>query len=404
MSRARPATHGARLRRRVDELLDPAIDTLWDRVVHRSIVALILVNVACVVLESVPAVEARWDAAFWAIEAVSTGIFTLEYLLRLWSCVEQAPGAGRSAGATRLRWALSPAALVDLAAIAPFYLALLAGVDLRALALVRLLRFFKLARYSPGLTSLVEAIHAERKALAATLLILGALVLITASLMHLAEGHAQPEAFGTIPHAMWWAVVTLTTVGYGDVVPVTALGRVLAGVTAVMGLALLALPVGIIATAFAEVIHKRAFVVTWRMVARVPIFADLDAASLAEVMQHLSSRTARRNEVIIHRGERAAALYLIVRGDVEVERRDAPAVRLGQGEVFGEIALLQGGSRRSTVRARRDTELLVLLAHDLERLMDRIPELRRRIGDIGHARAPDRIDPHGQPKPDPRAG
>jgi voltage-gated potassium channel len=336
---------------------------------------------------------------FWAIEAASTALFTLEYALRLWCCVEHMPQAERSSVRARLSWASSPAALIDLAAIVPFYLALLAGLDLRALALARLLRFFKLARYSPGLTSLVEAVRAERKALVGTLLILGALVLMTASLMHLVEREAQPEAFGTIPHAMWWAVVTLTTVGYGDVVPVTATGRFLAGLTAIMGLALLALPVGIIATSFAEVIHKRQFVVTWSMVARVPIFADLDAASLAEVMQHLSSRTARRNEVIIHRGERAAALYLIVRGDVEVERRDAPAVRLGQGEVFGEIAILQGGSRRSTVRARRDTELLVLLSHDLERLMDRMPELRRRIGEIGHARAPDRIDPQGQPKP-----
>jgi voltage-gated potassium channel len=278
--------------------------------------------------------------------------------------------------------------------------------DLRALALFRLVRFFKLARYSSGLTSLLEAIYAERHALIATLLILSGLALTMATFMHLAERDAQPERFGTIPDAMWWAIVTLTTVGYGDVVPVTPLGKVVAALTAIMGVAMLALPVGIVATSFAEVIHRRAFVVTWSMVARVPLFSDLTASEIAEIIQLLHSRSLQKNEVVARRGEKAEAMYFIVSGLVEVELMEADNVRLGPGEFFGEIAILTGDVRNATVRACRDTQLLVLQAHDLERLMDRVPAIGQRIRDVGHARAPDRVEANPsrdgrRPRPDP---
>ena len=386
------------LRRRVYELLDPSIQTFWDRVVHNALIGLVLVNVGAVVLESVPRIEARYAKAFEAIEVVSLVVFTVEYLLRLWTAVEDIPLSDRSPLAARLAWARSPAALVDLVAILPFYLLLFDQADLRVFALLRLLRFFKLARYSSGLTSLIEAIYAERHALVASLLILGGLVLTMATLMHLAEGSVQPDRYGTIPDAMWWAVITLTTVGYGDVVPITPLGKVIAGLTAIMGFALLALPIGIIATSFSEVIHRREFVVTWTMVARIPIFANLGAGEIAEIMQLLDSRTVRRGEVVARRGEKADVIYLIVSGMVEVELTAGETIRLRDGDFFGEIAILTGDVRNATVRACTETQLLVLEAHDLERLMNRVPEIGRRIREVAHARAPDRVEPNDAPR------
>ena len=235
------------------------------------------------------------------------------------------PYEGQSSSAVRWAWARTPSAVVDLVAILPFYALLITSADLRVLALFRLVRFFKLARYSSGLASLAEAMWAERRALLATLLILGGLVLTTASLMHLAERNAQPDRFGTIPDAMWWAVVTLTTVGYGDVVPITPLGKVLASMTAIMGIAMLALPVGIIATAFSEVIHRREFVVTWSMVAGCRS-SDLGAAAVAEIMDLLQSRSVPKGDVVVRRGERADAMYFIVSGEVEVELKEAPPI------------------------------------------------------------------------------
>ena len=389
--KAQADTTAPSLRRRVYDLLDPAIQTFWDRVIHNALIALILVNVTAVVLESVPSLEQRYRTLFLVIELVSVAIFTVEYALRFWTAPEHIPVAGHSLWKARLAWARTPAAIVDLLAVLPLYLVIFDAADLRFLALFRLIRFFKLTRYSPGLASLAEAIYAERQALLATLLILAGLVLTMATFMHLAEREAQPDRLGTLPDAMWWAVVTLTTVGYGDVVPITPVGKIVAGLTAIMGFAMLALPVGIIATAFSEVIHRKQFVVTWSMVAQVPIFAALQAREIAEIMQLLYSRWARPGEVIVRRGGKAEAIYFIVRGEIEVELAGQPPVRLGQGDFFGEIAILAREERHATVRAREETQLLALDAHDLDRLMHRVPEIGRRIHEIAHARAPELV-------------
>ena len=394
MSAAAPEQHRRSLRRKIYDLLDPTISTTAEQIVHLGLTWLVLVNVAAVVLESVPSIADRYGPWFVAVEIVSLVLFTLEYGLRLWTAVEHMPYTDHSPSRARLAWALSPAGIIDFLAIVPFYIVLFydTGIDLRTLALFRLVRFLKLVRYSSGLTSLAEAIYAERRALLATLLILGGLVLIMATLMYLAERHVQPDRLGTIPDAMWWAIVTLMTVGYGDVVPVTAVGKIIASITAVMGFAMLALPVGIIATSFSDVIHRREFVVTWSMVARVPIFADLTASDIAEIIQLLDSRTAQGGEVIVRRGDKADAIYFIVAGEVEVELVDNENVSLSDGDFFGEIAVLAGETRKATVRAVADTQLLILQAHDLERLMDRVPEIGRRIREVGHERAPDRVE------------
>lgn len=388
--------HPRSLRRLIYDVLDPTIQTAVDRAVHAGLTGLVLVNVATVVLESVPSLASRYGEWFDAIEIVSLVLFTVEYGLRLWTAIEHIPYAGQSPWAARWRWARSPAGLIDLLAILPFYIVLFDPThDLRTIALFRLVRFFKLVRYSSGLSSLAEAVYAERRALLATLLILSGLVLTMATFMYLAERDVQPDRLGTIPDAMWWAVVTLMTVGYGDVVPVTALGKIIASITAVMGFAMLALPVGIIATSFSDVIHRREFVVTWSMVARVPIFANLSASEIAEIMQLLDSRTVRKGEVVARRGDKPDAMYFIVAGEVEVEMPDDENVRLSDGDFFGEIAILSGDVRNATVRAVDETQLLVLKAHDLERLMDRVPVIGLRIREVGHERAPDRVEAAG---------
>src|SRR5436305_1613779 len=143
----------------------------------------------------------------------------------------------------------------------------------------------------------------ERRALFGCFIILLGATLISATAMHLVEQHAQPDKFGTIPDAMWWAIVTLGTIGYGDVVPATTLGRLVAGVTIFGGLIMIALPVGIIATAFADEIHRRDFMVTWGMVARVPLFAELNAGEIADIMRLMRAQTVEPGDLIVRRGE-----------------------------------------------------------------------------------------------------
>lgn len=378
----RQRVHWARLRRRIHHVLDSSVASDHTTAfVHRILVALVVVSVAAVVLESVPRFEARYGMFFVVIETVAVVAFTVEYMLCWWSAPDHTPYSGKGPMKARLAFMTSPSAIIDLVSVAPIYLAFFVPADLRVLLLLRLLRFFKLARYSPGMRSLVAALQAERKALFASAIILFGLVLVTASAMHLVEHDAQPDKFGSIPDAMWWAIVTLTTVGYGDVVPVTLVGRMIAGVTMVMGLMMLALPVGIIATAFADEIHRREFVVTWGMVARVPLFSELDANDIAEIMRYLRAQTVPADTLIVRRGESAQSMYFIASGLVEVEL-PKNKTRLGEGQFFGEIAIIQKTRRTASVRAVEPTKLLILDARDLNVLIEHNPALGKRIEQV----------------------
>ncbi|MBA4334329.1 MAG: cyclic nucleotide-binding protein [Methylobacterium sp.] len=288
-----------------------------------------------------------------------------------------------------------PAGLCDLAAggdrparDAAARLRMLGLSDLRALLLLRLLRFFKLGRYSPGMASLAAALHAERKALFACFVVLMGVMLMAASLMHLVEHEAQPDKLGTIPDAMWWAIITLTTVGYGDVFPITAAGKAVAAVTAVLGLVMLALPVGIVATAFAQEIHRREFVVTWSMIASVPLFGQLDAVEIAEVMQFLRARTVKAGAVVAHAGDPLQALYFVASGEVEIAVASGKA-RLDEGHFFGaltldDVAIVSHSPCVTAATATEPTKLLVLDQIDFRALTARSPKLAAHIRAKAH--------------------
>jgi voltage-gated potassium channel len=379
IQRRRSSLH--RLRRRVHLILDAGGTDFVSIFVHRALITLVVASVCSVVLSTVPDLNRDYQLIFLTVEFLAIGVFTIEYVMRVWSAPDYTPYADMHPWRARLAFMLTASALIDLISIAPFYLALFVPADLRVLILFRLLRFFKLARYSPGLRSLFAAIEAERKALLASAVVLFGLVLIAATAMHLAEHEVQPDRFGSIPQSMWWAVVTLTTVGYGDAVPVTLIGRVIAGFTMLMGLMMLALPIGIISQAFADQIHRREFVVTWGMIARVPLFASLKAHEIAEVMDYLEAQTVPANTVIIRAGETPHSMYFITSGEVEVQTARG-TMRLGEGHFFGELALLNKTARRATVRSVGATKLLVLGAADLHALMQHNHTIRDHIEQV----------------------
>ncbi|MGL4325748.1 MAG: ion transporter, partial [Beijerinckiaceae bacterium] len=210
---------------------------------------LVIASVVAVVLETVPDLNARFGRLFDLIELIAIGIFTVEYLARIWSAPEHRPYADMPEWRARLAFTRTPLAMIDLMAVLPFYASLLAGPNFRFLLVLRFLRFFKLARYSPGMQSLARAVYSERHALLACVFIVCGLVLVSGSTMYMVEGAQQPDKLGTIPDGMYWAIITLTTVGYGDISPITPLGKVVASITALFGLAMVALPVAIIANA-----------------------------------------------------------------------------------------------------------------------------------------------------------
>jgi voltage-gated potassium channel len=333
------------------------------------------------VLESVPRYEAAYDSLFKAIELVSLVIFTLEYLLRIWATPEHPAYRALKPLQARLRYAMSTDGLIDLVSVLPFWLAFLLPSELRIILLFRIVRFLKLTRYSPALRSLLEVLYTERRALFGCCIILASATLISATFIHLAERGVQPEKFGTIPDAMWWSVVTLGTIGYGDVVPITPIGKLIAAATILWGLVMIALPVGIVATAFSEQIHRRDFMVTWAMVARVPLFAGLDAAAIADIMRLLRAQTVEAGELVVRRGDNAHSMYFIAGGEVDIDL-GGQHIRLGANQFFGEIAVLQRARRSATVTAITRTNLLLLNASDFHALVEKEPQIAARVNAV----------------------
>ena len=366
-----------RARRRTYEVLtradmhDPLAGT-----VHALLIFLIVATVTATVLSTEEEIGAAAPDLFFAIEAVALVAFTLEYIARLWAVPEHPLARGRDPWRARLAYARTPAALIDLAAIAPFILALFTSVDLKVLILIRLLRFLKLARYSTGFQSLFEAMRRERHALAACLIVLISVVLIAASAMYVAERDAQPKNFSSILAATWWAMATVTTVGYGDVVPITPLGRVIAGLTMIAGLVMLALPVAIIATAFAEVIQKRSFIITVGMITRSPLFAGLDATVIAELVPMLRAMTLDHGETIFEPGE--SALYVIADGEVELEHTQGKT-RLRVGDAFGRVPHFGDSVEVREARAASRVRLLALDARELDQFLNSRPDLTEQL-------------------------
>ncbi len=222
-----------------------------------SLAALIVLNVIAVVLETEPALYTRYAPLFQSFETFSVTVFCIEYVLRLWSCTADPRYCHPIWG--RLRFAFRPLTLVDLAAIVPSLLPFVV-TDLRflrSLRLLRMVRVLKIGRYSDAMGLLAGVLRSRRAELVVMFFVLSIVLLCSAGAIYYAEHEAQPEAFSSILASMWWAVITLTTIGYGDVYPRTALGKVLGGLIAICGIGIVALPTAIIASGFSEELRRR---------------------------------------------------------------------------------------------------------------------------------------------------
>ena len=273
----------------------------------------------------------------------------VEYVARVWVAVEDRAGRYDQPFWGRLRYMATPMAIVDLLAILPTYLAVFVPGDFMLLRMLRILRILKITRYSPALATFEIVLVNERRSLAAAGTILGVALLLAAGALHHIEGEVQPAAFGSIPAAMWWAIVTLTTVGYGDVVPITPLGRIVGGLCAVIGLGMFALPTAILGAGFAHEIQKRNFAATAAMIARVPLFQHLRPPQLAELTALLRPRMLPPRYTVIRRGEHPESMFFIDEGRVAIRHRDR-RITLSAGSFFGEMALLEGRPRQVSDR------------------------------------------------------
>ncbi len=249
-----------RIKQRVFEILvEPPEGDKVATAISFSILVLIALNVIVCVVETHPELAPAFPNFFYYFEMLSVAIFTVEYIARLWAITidEKYQGALRG----RLKAAREPMAIVDLLAIAPFFLQiLLPGLDLRfvrALRLFRIFRVFKVGRYAQSFGVLVRVVKSRREELLVATVIVIIAVVLSASIMYLCEHEAQPDDFRSVPHAMWWAIITITTIGYGDVAPITPIGRIFGGIVGYMGICIFALPVGILGGAFIEEMERQ---------------------------------------------------------------------------------------------------------------------------------------------------
>jgi voltage-gated potassium channel len=246
------------IRDRVFQLLEKAQpgDTA-SLFIDRILAFLIVANVLAVTLETVDDIYQTNQVYFRLFEMVSVFIFSIEYLLRIWVSASNQASRFKNAGRRRISYILSPSGLIDLLAILPALLPFFTTVDLRWLRILRLLRMFKISHYSSALEDFFSAIYHERSAFAGALYLFCITLFLSSALMYLVEHSAQPDVFSSIPETLWWSLITLTTVGYGDVAPITAIGKVIGGFTAIMGVCVVALMTGIVTTAFSAQIARR---------------------------------------------------------------------------------------------------------------------------------------------------
>ncbi len=246
------------LRVKTYQLLESETRTsITAKIITWLLILLIITNVVATIMASERDYFLSYKDSFILFEHISLTIFCFEYLLRVWCCIEANEYQGISNFKARIKYIFTPIALIDLIAVLPFVIAMFFSVDLRTLRLIRVLRLLKLTHYFQGFNIFTTVIIKESKNIAAAMMVMIFLIIIAASLMHSIEGIIQPEAFGSIIHSFWWAVVTMTTVGYGDVVPVTAVGKVVSTFIMLVGVGLVALPAAMLAARFGEELRER---------------------------------------------------------------------------------------------------------------------------------------------------
>jgi voltage-gated potassium channel len=319
-------------------------------------------------LSVAPAYEAahHWvDAVLWACVA----FFIFEWLVRLQYAIRVGRGLG---------YAVSGRGLVDAVAAIAVPLAILFGIDPRSAWLLGVFWLLKLVPGIPGLRQLRRVLVLESGPLLSVLVIFLMVLFFASVAVHVLERDVQPVAFGSIPATLWWAVATLTTTGYGDVVPVTPLGRLVAAVVMICGLGVFGLWTGILATGFAAETRRDNFLKTWESVSKVPFFAALGPAAIADVTHMLRTMDLPARTMIIRKGQAGDCMYFLASGEVEV---DLPGkkVRLEEGAFFGEMALLGNNLRSANITTTRISKLLVLDLVDFRVLMARHPDLAETI-------------------------
>lgn len=326
-------------------------------------------GLAAMMAMTMPALQAHWRGWFLVILWTCLGFFSADLVAN--------SRMGEQAKNVRI-YLLTSSGIIDLLAIVPVPLALLVGVSSNTAWLLASLWLLKLAPAAPGLSILGRVIEHEGRPLASVFVLFLIVLILSAVALYVLESGRQPEHFGSLPQSLWWAVTTLTTTGYGDAIPQTLPGRIIAGFVMICGLGMFGLWAGILATGFEAEHRRRDFIQNWSLVTSVPFLRNLEPRAIIELTRLLRRIDLPERSVVVRRGRPGDSMYFIASGGVEV-RLDPEPIRLGAGSFFGEFALLDGGPRTATVVTTTASTLLTLDVSDFRTFTAQHPDLAKAL-------------------------
>ena len=343
-------------------LLAMDLKTFFDKHVENYLGVLILLNILHQIISSMAFMEGRESLILYGgiFFQISMYVFSVEIVLRLF-----------------LERRLSFLSGLDLLVLLNhFFLGL---IDLRVFRMLRAFQIFSQTRILLPANTLFKTIKMQRHALVGSLVLVLSILLVFSTLMYFVEGADQPVKLGSIPLALWWGMETLTTVGYGDVHPVTGPGRVLGSLIMLLGIAMFALPAAILGSAYYEEMQKRNFLVSLETITEIPIFAQLPINAIGKINEKLEVVLLPAKKVIFEKGDEADSMYIIEIGRVEIDLEPNPSVVKDQGDFFGEMGLVSNSPRNATVSTLDEVKLLQLKKEDLEELIEEHPIIFKEI-------------------------
>ena len=370
----RPKKPVRSIRRLLFDALEFDNDTLLSKFLGGLVTLFIVLSVGSLMIDSVEGLSDDIPSLFWWIEVPAACLFLTEYALRLWSITASRKKKFQHPVWGRVRYLISISALIDLGVVLSFLL----GHTFQGIIYFRLFQLLKLARHSPAMATIIKVLKRERETWFSILTIIFIFLIFSSTVMWRLESKVQPDVFANIPQAMWWGITTLTTIGYGDVVPITPMGKLFGGFVQVIGVSMYSLHAALLASSFMQEFNRRELSVTFTMISSVPIFSRLTSREVSAIAELMKPETLPARYAVLRPEEQVQALYILYEGEAELEEQNGTFTRIERGDFFGLAALSPYLKQRArSVTTLTECTFLVLERDEFEGLLEEMPDLER---------------------------